>query len=143
MPGDRGGSVALDQAFDAETLWELRTVVMTEAAAAGMPDDRATQVMLAVHELAANTVRHGGGAERVRMRVTAGELTCEVTDAGPGSIDGDARRGGAGAASPWPFQRGHGLWLVQNAADHVRVTSGPGGSQVTVVFALPGFRGVH
>jgi anti-sigma regulatory factor (Ser/Thr protein kinase) len=136
-------AMALDQAFDAGTLRELRTAVLAEAAAAGMPDDRATRVMLAVHELAANAVCHGGGTGRVRMRVTAGELCCEVTDAGPGSINGDARWGGTDAASPWPFQRGHGLWLVQNAADHVSVTSGPGGSQMTVLFALPEFRGAH
>jgi anti-sigma regulatory factor (Ser/Thr protein kinase) len=133
--------MALDQAFDADTLADLRKVVLAEAAAAGMPDDRATEVMLAVHELAANAVCHGGGTGRARMRVVAGELYCQVSDAGPGSVGGDARNGGAGDARSWPFEPGHGLWLVRNIADHVSVAPSMGGSQVTVVFAVPGFRG--
>ena len=132
--------MALDQAFDAETLQELRNAVLAEATAAGMPGDRATEVMLAMHELAANAVRHGGGAGRARMRVVAGELHCQVSDPGTGRADGDARRGSADAAPPWPFQPGHGLWLVQNAADHVSVADGLGGSRVTMVFALSSSR---
>jgi anti-sigma regulatory factor (Ser/Thr protein kinase) len=133
--------MALDQAFNANTLHVLREAVLVEAAAAGMPDDRATEVMLAVHELAANAVRHGGGTGQARMRVVAGELHCQVSDAGPGSADGDARRGDAGTIRPWPLQPGHGLWLVRNAADHVSMASGLGGSEVTAVFTLPGFSG--
>jgi anti-sigma regulatory factor (Ser/Thr protein kinase) len=150
--------VALDQAFDADTLLDLRKAVLAVAAAAGMPNDRATEVMLAVHELAANTVRHGGGTGRVRMHAAAGELHCQVSDAGPGGAgpggagpggagsggagpggaDGYPRRGGA--VTTWPVQPGHGLWLVQNVADRVSVAASPRGSEVTVVFALAGLR---
>jgi anti-sigma regulatory factor (Ser/Thr protein kinase) len=148
----------LDQAFDADTLLDLRKAVLAVAAAAGMPNDRATEVMLAVHELAANTVRHGGGTGRVRMHAAAGELHCQVSDAGPGGAgpggagpggagsggagpggaDGYPRRGGA--VTTWPVQPGHGLWLVQNVADRVSVAASPRGSEVTVVFALAGLR---
>jgi hypothetical protein len=48
MPGDGGGGMAPDQAFDAATPHELREAVLAEAAAAGLPDDRAAEVMLAV-----------------------------------------------------------------------------------------------
>jgi anti-sigma regulatory factor (Ser/Thr protein kinase) len=130
----------LDQAFDADTLLDLRKVVLAAAMAAGLPDDRAGDVVLAVHELAANAVRHGGGAGRVRMHVVAGELRCQVSDAGPGSPAGQVPCG-PGEAGSWPFERGHGLWLVRSVADHVSITSGPGCSQVTLVFALHGFRG--
>ncbi len=150
--------MALDQAFDADTLLDLRKAVLAVAAAAGMPNDRATEVMLAVHELAANTVRHGGGTGRVRMHAAAGELHCQVSDAGPGGAgpggagpggagsggagpggaDGYPRRGGA--VTTWPVQPGHGLWLVQNVADRVSVAASPRGSEVTVVFALAGLR---
>ncbi len=148
----------MDQAFDADTLLDLRKAVLAVAAAAGMPNDRATEVMLAVHELAANTVRHGGGTGRVRMHAAAGELHCQVSDAGPGGAgpggagpggagpggagpggaDGYPRRGGA--VTTWPVQPGHGLWLVQNVADRVSVAASPRGSEVTVVFALAGLR---
>ena len=145
--GSRSGAgppepeVALDQAFDAGTLPDLRKAVAAAAAAAGLPEDRATDVMLAVHELAANAVRHGGGAGRARMRVIAGVLQCQVSDAGPGRPEGHARSGDAADAEPWPVQRGHGLWLVRNAADRVNITAGPGGSRVTVVFAVRDFPG--
>lgn len=136
VPSDQAGLV-LDQAFDAETLHVLRKAVLAKAGAAGMPDDRAVQVVLAVHELAANAVRHGGGAGRARMRVVGGELHCQVSDAGQVG-NGQARGEGADAVAPWPFRRGHGLWLVRNVADRVSVASSLNGSAVIVVFGLPG-----
>ena len=129
--------MALNRAFDADTLSGLRKAVLAEAAAAGMPRDRATDVMLAVHELAANAVRHGAGAGRLAMHVRDGRLYCQVSDVGPVSAGGQAVRGGA-AARAWPVQRGHGLWIVQAAADQMSVASGSDGSQVTAVFILPG-----
>jgi anti-sigma regulatory factor (Ser/Thr protein kinase) len=134
-------AVALDQAFDVGTLPDLRKAVATAAVAAGLSEDRAADVMIAVHELAANAVRHGGGAGRARMRLVAGVLQCQVSDPGPGHSDGQARSGGAADAEPWPVQRGHGLWLVRNVADRINITSGPGGSRVTVVFAVRDFPG--
>ena len=62
----------LDQQFDEGTLHILREMVAAHASAAGMPDDRATDVMFAVHELAANAVRHGGGSGGCRCGSPAG-----------------------------------------------------------------------
>jgi anti-sigma regulatory factor (Ser/Thr protein kinase) len=130
--------MALDQAFDMSRLDELRKAVLAEATTAGMPGDRAMDVMLAVHELAVNAVCHGGGAGRARLAIVAGELHCLVSDAGPGSADGDTGGSGAAVAPPWVVRPGHGLWLVHNAADHVSVACGLSGSHVTVIFTLPG-----
>jgi serine/threonine-protein kinase RsbW len=88
---------------------------------ARVPHDRAADIALAVHELAASAVRHGAGSGRLVMRASEGSLSCQVTDAGPG-------------AHPWPLQERHGLWIVHAAADKVTVSSGPDGSQVTAVF---------
>jgi anti-sigma regulatory factor (Ser/Thr protein kinase) len=129
----------LDQPFDSDTLSELRNAVRSEAALLGMPDGRAAEVVLAVHELAANAVVHGGGAGRARLRVVAGELHCQVSDPGAGS--GDALTGtgtGTGTVQPWPFRPGRGLWIARNVADRFSMAPGVSGSQVTVVFALPG-----
>jgi anti-sigma regulatory factor (Ser/Thr protein kinase) len=143
---DEEAAVMLDRQFDAATLRELRGTVLARAAAAGMPQSRAVDVMLAVHELAANAVRHGAGSGRLRMQVTAGALHCRVSDAGPVSRSGQAEgdiaagqdpAGTAGRAGPWPCERTHGLWLVRQAADQVSVVSGAGGSVVTAVFGLP------
>jgi len=115
--------------------------VLGYATACGMPEDRAIDVMLAVHELAANAIRHGPGHGWLRRHVTASTLRCEVSDpACPAATARTAPPGQPSAlpgAVPWPVEEGHGLWLVRTAADHVRVTSGPHGSLITVVFALP------
>ena len=132
----------------------LREAVLSYAVAQGMPGDRALDVMLTVHELAANAVRHGAGHGRVRMQLSAGTLRCEVSDPGSGR-DGHAlggTGGGATRAAPWPVEQGHGLWLVTTAADQVRATCGPHGSLITALFTLPaavvpapraGTRGIH
>jgi anti-sigma regulatory factor (Ser/Thr protein kinase) len=129
--------MALDRAFDAGTLPGLRKAILDEAAAAGLPSDRAVDVMLAVHELAANAVRHGAGAGRLAMHVQEDRLYCQVSDTGSASPDGQALRAGTTAAQPWPVRRGHGLWIVQAAADRVSVASGSAGSRVTAMFVLP------
>ena len=129
--------MALDRAFDADTLVGLRKAVLAEAAAVGMPGDRAADVMLAVHELAANAVRHGAGTGRLAMRVRDGHLYCQVSDPGPATVGGRAAQNGAAAAPPWPVRQGHGQWIVQRSADRVTVASGSAGSQVTAVFSLP------
>jgi anti-sigma regulatory factor (Ser/Thr protein kinase) len=125
-----GVSPVLDQAFDAGTLYALRAAVQAHATQLGMPDARTDDLVIAVHELAANAVRHGAGGGRVRLWQHAGELHCQVEDSGPPA------RGGAGnAADSWPFSQGHGLWLVRLVADEISVFSGPDGTCATVVFA--------
>lgn len=129
--------MALEELFDAGTLPGLRRAVLAEAVAAGLAGDRAGDVVLALHELAANAVFHGGGAGRLRMMVTGGALHCHVSDAGPGGR-GQADASGPDSASPWPLQPGHGLWLVAGIADQVSFVPGRAGSEVTVTFALSG-----
>ena len=119
--GSESEVVVFDDRFDAATLHLLRERVAACAAAAGMPPDRATDVILAVHELAANVVSHGAGAGRLLFRAAANALRCQVTDAAPG-------------AGPWPVRRGHGLWIVRAVADEVIASPGPHGSQVTALF---------
>ena len=137
--------MTLDQQFDEGTLHIVRETVLAHAAAVGMADERAVDVMLAAHELAANAVRHGGGSGRIQMQLTGGKLVCRVSDHGPASRNGHApggnpRRqqpaGTSASAQPWPYQPGHGLWLVRQAADHISVVCGPAGSQVTAVFTV-------
>ena len=51
----------LDQVFDADSLYALRAAVAAHGAQAGLPPGRADDLVIAVHELAANAVRHGAG----------------------------------------------------------------------------------
>jgi anti-sigma regulatory factor (Ser/Thr protein kinase) len=152
-PGEPGEPV-LDLAFDSGTLHALRAGVKAHACEAGLPDARAEDVVLAVHELAANAVNHGAGAGRLRIWKLAGSLHCQVEDGDPlGSghpgepaDHADAEAAGAADASapasarPMPSRPGHGLWLVRQVADRMRILSGVRGTRATIAFDLPGRR---
>jgi len=143
----------LDQEFDSGTLYALRAAVQAHADRAGLPEDRASEVVLAVHELAANAIAHGAGHGRLRMWDLTGALSCEVVDMGraarPDALPGPdaaARSDGVSAPDavggswivmdPWPAEDGHGLWLVRQVADQLDLRSGPRGTRAVVTFAL-------
>jgi anti-sigma regulatory factor (Ser/Thr protein kinase) len=142
----------LDVAFDSGTLGTLRAEVKARACRAGLPDARAEDVVLAVHELAANAVQHGAGAGRLRMWTLGGALRCSVDDGdprapgdplGPRADDAAVEATGPVAAdrtsrvNSWPGRPGHGLWVVRQLADRMRVRSGDRGTRATVMFDLP------
>ena len=139
-------ALLLDQEFDSGTLYALRAAVQAHVGQAGLPEDRVGEVVLAIHELAANAIAHGAGHGRLRMWERAGALSCEIVDAGPvgagpptGPSPGGAGRptGPSEAADPWPAANGHGLWLVRQVADQLDLRSGPRGTRAVVTFALP------
>src|SRR5580658_4779047 len=70
----------LDTMFDSVTLHVLRADVQVLAIRTGFPDHRVEDMVLAIHELAANAVHHGAGAGRVRIWDLAGALRCQVDD---------------------------------------------------------------
>jgi anti-sigma regulatory factor (Ser/Thr protein kinase) len=125
----------LELAFDSGTLDALRTGVRTHACAAGLSEDRAGDVVLVVHELAANAVRHGAGRGRLRVWKRAGALHCQVEDGGPVVAAAPA------TVDSWPDRPGHGLWVVRKLADRMRILSGVRGTRATVAFNLPGHPG--
>src|SRR4051812_23127240 len=63
-----------------ETLSELRTFTEREAEAAGLPEPRVRDLVLAVHEIATNSVRHGGGTGRLRVWREDGAVVCDIRD---------------------------------------------------------------
>jgi anti-sigma regulatory factor (Ser/Thr protein kinase) len=144
-PGADPAGGLLDHRFDARGLSRLRAVVLAHAVAAGMPENRARDVMLAANELAANAVRHGAGTGRLQMRAEDGMLRVQVHDAGPAGLNGQAGTAGldgqdipgGGGDGGWPRRPGHGLWVVRQVSDQMSVGRGPGGSVVTAAFALP------
>jgi len=92
------GRMLLDQRLDAGTLHVLRAAVREFAGGAGMLPGRADDVMIAVHELATNAVRHGAGTGRLRMWAAARALCFQVDDAGPPEPAGP--RAASGCCSP-------------------------------------------
>ncbi|MCE7002768.1 sensor histidine kinase [Kibdelosporangium philippinense] len=121
---------------DATSLGELRRCVKKFAAHAGLAPDRTTDLVLTVDELAANSVRHGGGIGTVYLWIEPDTLLCQVSDAGyirnplAGRVPALARQLG-----------GRGLLLVNQLADLVRMHTTPTGTTVRVYFSLPRPRG--
>jgi anti-sigma regulatory factor (Ser/Thr protein kinase) len=133
------GSAPLDQAFDRDSLYALRSAVAAHAAAAGMGRHQVYDVTAVAHELAANAVLHGAGNGRLRLWADDKFLYCQVSDDGPGAPAGGAVEPD-GAAALWPAEHGHGLWLAGQIADHVSIGHGPRGTTATVRFALSDHR---
>jgi len=137
---------AVDQSFDGDSLYAVRAAVAAHASAAGIPAARIRDVVLAVHELAANAVRHGAGQGRMRLWITGGGIRCEVADAGarPSGSDGDGDGAGPDAgshdAAPWPVEHGHGLWLVRKVADQASLDTGPSGTVAVIDFRFESVR---
>ena len=129
-----GAPPLLDLAFDSGALYILRAEVLALAGQAGLPDDRAGDVALAVHELAANVVCHGGGKGRLRVWQLAGALHCQVDD---GDLIASADPAAMLDLDPFPELPGHGLWVVRRVANQMQALSGPRGTRVTLIFELP------
>jgi anti-sigma regulatory factor (Ser/Thr protein kinase) len=140
VPGT-GARPLLAQDFDARSLYALRAAVAAHVNQAGMPESRVRDIVLAVHELAVNAIRHGAGHGRLLIQADDRGLDCQVTDDGkpPTATPGPGRETPAtGQGSiPWPSQHGHGLWVAGQLADHLNVQSGPGGTTATASFTLP------
>jgi anti-sigma regulatory factor (Ser/Thr protein kinase) len=120
--------VAAVFAFDGPRLAAARRFVRAEATAAGLDGDRVFDLVLAVGELAANSIRHGGGRGAVRVWPEAGEdgsdlLVAEVADGGRLADPLAGRR----PATQHQLS-GRGLLMVHHLADLVRTSTGPCGT---------------
>jgi anti-sigma regulatory factor (Ser/Thr protein kinase) len=101
----------------------LREIVRARARGAGLPPHRVVDLVLAVGEATANTVRHAGGVGTLRIWQDETEIVCEVSD------DGFMKDPQAGRRPPAAGTRGgQGLWIIHQACDQVEVTSGDTGT---------------
>lgn len=135
VPAAAAEPPVLDQAFESDSLYLLRSAVAAYASQAGLPPARCDDVVVAVHELAANVIRHGAGHGRLRLWHDHTALHCEVSDDGPARGDGDGQAAVRDAAG-WPVDYGHGLWLVQTVSDQATWRSGADGSTVAITFTI-------
>jgi anti-anti-sigma factor len=138
---DHRGAPILDQAFDEGSLYALRAAVAAHVTQAGLAHGRAEDLVIAVHELAANAVRHGAGHGRLRIWRSDQALLCEVSDDGvPPPAGDDSVPPPAGShgdpAVQWRTEPGHGLSLVRQVADRASLTSGPDGTLAAISLAL-------
>ena len=114
---------AWSRAFALDDLPVVRAAVARRSARWGLLADRAADLVLAVNELATNSVRHAGGSGVVRMWNEDLRVVCQVEDSGHIA---DAL---AGRHVPEPAEPGGlGLWTVNQVCDLVEVRTGPGGT---------------
>jgi anti-sigma regulatory factor (Ser/Thr protein kinase) len=119
-------------AFDAARLRQARRTTAEHAHRAGLDGDRVDDVVLAVGELAANTVRHGGGAGVVHTWTEADHFVCQVHDAGHLTDPLAGRR----PADDHQLS-GRGLLMVNHLADLVRMHARPDGTTIRAYFHCP------
>jgi len=116
------GAQALSYLHD---LRPVRALVAAEAARAGLPASRGTDLVIAASEVAANTLRHTGGAGLVRIWVTADEILCQFEDSGHIT---DPLAGYGRTAHDQPG--GQGLWLVNQVCDLAEIRTSALGTTI-------------
>ena len=118
---------ALQLEFGDGPLGDVRAFVFDRAGASGLDGSRLADLMVAVTELASNSVRHGGGSGTLRVWEEGDRLVCEVRDRGQILDPMVGRR------RPTLERRdGRGLWLVQQLCDLVQIRSSAAGTSVRI-----------
>lgn len=111
--------------FVGEQIQAVRALVRGVAADCGLETDRVTDLVLAVNEIATNSVRYGGGAGVLRMWVDDGTLLSEIADSG---VIEDPL---VGRVRPKLDQEGgHGVWLATQLCDLIQIRTYATGSVV-------------
>lgn len=123
-PGSRAlRTRAQTRVFQSLTISAVRMLVSRRAAGAGMDAGRSHDLVLAVCEVASNSVRHARGRGVLRIWQEGDVLICEVTDRGRPA------RPLAGRDRPEPGQEGgYGLWIAGKLCDEVRVLQSDAGT---------------
>lgn len=111
------GAPSAELDFRATDLGRLRHLTSELAERGGLGPDRTADAVLAVNELASNSVEHGPGAGVLRLWVDGRSgLVAEIADRGrlTGSFPGMVRPSTSGP-------RGRGLWLASELCDVMEV----------------------
>jgi anti-sigma regulatory factor (Ser/Thr protein kinase) len=113
--------------FTGADLTPVRGRVREWSAGTQLDDERAERLILAVNELATNSVRHGGGGGLLLMWTEGETVVGEVRDAG--RIEEPL----VGLRRPSPDRpSGRGLWLVNQVCDLVQIRSARSGTAVRI-----------
>jgi anti-sigma regulatory factor (Ser/Thr protein kinase) len=114
-----------------EGLAALRELVAARAQREGLRRERVADLVLAVHELATNTLRYARGEGVLRLWREDATLLVEIADAGH-IADPLAGRN----CPPPAALGGRGLYLVNQVCDLVQLRSSPEGSVIRILMRL-------
>ena len=84
-------------------LRRLRAFMAEHARRAGMGEQSATSLVVAINEIATNSLKHGGGSGELRIWIDGRTLLCEVSDRGHLTLPL------AGRLPPGPGRRGRSV----------------------------------
>ena len=112
-------------------LSEVRALAEKYARMAGLRDNRVVDFVIAVSEVAANTVRHARSPGTMEIWHDAEEIICEIHDNGVITDPSVGR-----AAPPAGADGGHGLWLVHQVCDRVELHSDETGTTLRLHMSL-------
>ena len=120
----------LDSNATACQLAEIRRLLAAWLRSAGVSDELAGDIVLAVNEACTNCAEHAyrngrPGRMRVEAAISAGEITVEVTDWGSWRSPPDD-----------PGTRGRGLLVMQALSDDVEVVGASTGTTVALQFRM-------
>jgi anti-sigma regulatory factor (Ser/Thr protein kinase) len=104
----------------------VRDFAASRAQRAGLPPRRVGDLVIAVDELAANTLTHTSGPGTVTLWSAESEITCQVNDSGhiTDLLAGRLKRDPVAAGG------GRGLWVVQQVCDLVQIRTSPAGTAI-------------
>jgi anti-sigma regulatory factor (Ser/Thr protein kinase) len=124
-------SEAIVHAFEGDDLCDVRAVASGFATRAGLGSERVDDFVLGVHEVAANSVRHGPGRGVLSLWRRPDRLMAEVHD--PGSIADPL----VGRAEPdLDACSGRGLWIANQLFDLVQIRSNGTGAVVRMQYVI-------
>ena len=114
-------------AFQTGDLGRVRTFLTGQARLAGLAENPAEALVMAVNEIATNSLRHGGGHGELHVWRDGDSLVCEVSD--QGHITSPL----VGRIPPALGQGfGAGLWLANQLCDLVQICSSANGTAIRV-----------
>jgi anti-sigma regulatory factor (Ser/Thr protein kinase) len=113
--------------FGLPSLYAVRSLVTWIANQVQLPAERTSDLVLAVNELATNTINHSHGGGLLRVWRLPGRVICQVEDSGhiPDPLAGRHAPAIDGAG-------GFGLWTVNQLCDLVEVRTGSAGTTIRV-----------
>lgn len=112
-------------------LSEVRALAEKYARMASLPEARVVDFVIAVSEVAGNTVRHARSVGYLDFWSDDNEIVCEIRDSG---VITDPT---VGTHPPPPdADGGHGLWLVHQICDRVDLQSDENGTMVRLHMSL-------
>jgi anti-sigma regulatory factor (Ser/Thr protein kinase) len=115
--------------FDEASLRTVRATSSSVALDSGMREDRVADLVLAVNELATNSVSHGAGSGTLTIWADNGSVICDVFDTGR-LIDPLA-----GRRRPDPRSiGGRGLWLANQLSDLTQLRRTSDGTRIRLHF---------